>query len=149
MQLERTFAMLKPGVLQRRIAGDVIQRIEKKGFKIVGMKLMQVSRQLAEQQYAEHKGKDFYEPLIDYTTSGPVIALVLERVDAINALRRLAGPTMVDTALPGTIRGDYAVSTRKNIIHASDSHESAQREIELYFTPKEIHLYEDGHEQWY
>jgi nucleoside-diphosphate kinase len=149
MQTERTFAMLKPGVLQRRIAGEVLQRLEMKGFKIIGMKLMRISKELAEKQYAEHRGKDFYAPLMDYTSSGPVVVMVLERPDAIAALRRLAGPTLVDAALPGTIRGDYGVTTRKNIIHASDSRESAEREIGLFFKPEEIHEYEDGNEQWY
>ena len=120
-----------------------------KGFKIIGMKLVHMDRTLAEKQYEEHIGRDFYEPLISYSTSGPVIVMVLERPDAVAALRRMAGPTLVDSALPGTIRGDFAVSTRKNIIHASDSKKSAEREIGLFFKDEEIHIYEDCNEKWY
>jgi nucleoside-diphosphate kinase len=149
MAYERTFSMLKPGVLQRRIVGDVISRIERKGLKIVALKLMSISRELCETHYSEHVGKEFYAPLVAYMTSGPVIAFIVEGESAISVLRLLCGPTAVDKAQPGTIRGDLAALTRKNIIHASDSTASADREIGLFFKPEEIIRWEDPNEGWY
>ncbi|GHU08373.1 nucleoside-diphosphate kinase [Spirochaetia bacterium] len=145
--MERTFVMLKPGVLQRRIAGDIIGRFERKGLKIIALKLLQMDRIMVERHYAEHKGKDFYDKLIDYTLSGPVIAMVLEADAAIAIVRRLTGPT--SDAAPGTIRGDYAASTRLNIVHASDSPESAEREIGLFFKSEELIDWEDGNTKWF
>ena len=149
MSKERTFAMFKPGVLQRRLLGEVINRLEKKGFNIIAMKMLQVDEALGERHYGEHKGKEFYEPLMKYMLSGPSVAMVLERENAIKVLRQITGPTNPEEAAPGTIRGDYGVITRRNILHASDSKESAEREIALFFTPEEIHPWEDGNEQWY
>jgi nucleoside-diphosphate kinase len=146
--MERTFVMLKPGVLQRRIVGEVMHRFERKGLKIIAMKLVRLDKATVEAHYAEHKGKDFYEKLVDYTISGPVIIMVLEGEDAIIITRRLAGPTSYLESVPGTIRGDYAASTRYNIVHASDSQESAAREIALFFSPSEICSWEDGNAQW-
>lgn len=148
MAQERTFSMLKPGVMQRRIAGEIIQKLEKKGLHITGMKLMQISQELCTTHYAEHTGKDFFAPLVKYMTSGPVLAMVMEGEEAISRLRLLCGPTQVDQALPGTIRGDYAAITRMNIIHASDSAQSAEREISLFFRPEEIVSYADPSAQW-
>ena len=149
MGIERTFAIIKPGILQRRLVGEVISRLEKKGFTIIGMKLLTLSEEIAEQQYAEHKGKDFYEPLMKYMISAPSIALVLERENAIAVLRQVAGKTNPDEATPGTIRGDFAVITRRNIIHASDSVESANREMALFFNEEELCPFEDGNARWY
>ncbi len=149
MAVERTFAMLKPGVLQRRLAGEILNRLERKGFNIIALKQKKLSMKLAEKHYAEHKGKDFYEPLLKYMTSSPVIMMILERENAIAALRNMAGPTNVDEAAPGTIRGDFGVITRRNLIHASDSTESAEREMNLFFTEDEIAPFEDGNEKWY
>jgi nucleoside-diphosphate kinase len=149
MAKERTFALIKPGVLQRRLFGEVLQRMEKCGFNIIALKMIHISKELAEKQYAEHEGKSFYEPLIEYMTSDVSIAMVVERENAIAALRRLAGPTNPDEASPGTIRGDFGVITRRNILHASDSPESAQREIGLFFADDEIFSFEDGNEKWY
>ncbi len=149
MGIERTFAILKPGVLQRRLAGEILSRLEKKGFNIIALKLASLSREIVEKHYAEHKGKDFYEPLLEYMMSSPVILMILERENAIKALRTLAGPTVVDNAEPGTIRGDYGVITRRNLIHASDSPESAQREMGLFFSDNEIHTFTDGNARWY
>jgi nucleoside-diphosphate kinase len=149
MGKERTFAMIKPGVLQRRIFGEVITRLEQKGFNIIAMKMLYITKELAETHYGEHKGKPFYEPLLEYMTSGTSVAMVLERENAIATLRQIAGATNPDEATPGTIRGDYAVITRRNIIHASDSPESAKREIELFFTDDEIYSFEDGNDKWY
>jgi nucleoside-diphosphate kinase len=147
--MERTFVMLKPGVLQRRILGEAIRRFERKGLKIIALKLTQMDRALAETHYAEHRGKDFYEKLVDYTVSGPVAALILEGEDAVAMTRRLVGPTNVADAAPGTIRGDFAYRTRLNIVHASDSPASAEREMALFFAPGEIFLWEDGNAQWH
>jgi nucleoside-diphosphate kinase len=148
LSIERTFTMLKPGVLNRRLAGEVISRIEKKGLKILAIKTLRIDRALAENHYAEHKGKPFFEDLLSYITSGPVVAMVVEGDDAIAMLRKLCGSTKAQDAAPGTIRGDYAMHTNFNIIHASDSPESAAREIGLFFKPHEILEWEDGNGGW-
>ncbi len=148
MAFEKTFAMLKPGILQRRIVGDVIRRLEHKGLRIQALKLMNITPELAAQHYAEHKGKPFYDPLIEYMTSGPVIAMVLAGEHATHQLRKICGATNPDEAAPGTIRGDYSEKMNRNVIHASDSPESAAREIALFFKPEEIIEYEDEHAKW-
>jgi nucleoside-diphosphate kinase len=148
MAIERTFTMLKPGVVARRVAGEIVSRIEKKGLRIVAMKLMQVDRSVAETHYAEHREKPFFGELTGYITSGPVVAMVVEGDNAIAMLRKLCGATKVDDALPGTIRGDYAMHTGMNIIHASDAPASAEREIALYFKPAEIIAWKDGNDGW-
>ena len=148
MALERTFTMLKPGVLSRRIAGEIISRMERKGFDIVGMKLMRISRPLAEKHYGEHREKPFFGELVDYIISGPVIAMVLEGDSAVKILRMMCGSTRVEDAAPGTIRGDYAMHTGLNIIHASDSPESARKETELFFKPEELIGWKDGNNDW-
>jgi nucleoside-diphosphate kinase len=147
--MEKTFVMLKPGVLQRRIAGEVLGRFERKGLKILALKLLRMSRGQAETHYAEHRGRDFYEKLVEYTLSGPVIAMVLEGEEAVAVVRRLAGPTNLLEAPAGTIRGDYAGRTRLNIVHASDSPASAEREIGLFFGPEEFCPWEDGNQDWF
>jgi nucleoside-diphosphate kinase len=147
--MERTFVMLKPGVLQRRIAGEVLSRLERKGLKIIALKMIKMDAPMAETHYAEHRGKGFYENLVAYTISGPIIAMVIEGEGAIGMVRRLTGATDVTESLPGTIRGDYAGSTRLNIVHASDSPESAAREIACFFTGAEIFDWEDGNVQWF
>ena len=138
MAYEQTFAMLKPGVLQRRIVGEVLTRLERKGYKILAIKMLRLSRELGGKHYQEHREKPFFNDLLDYMTSGPVVALVLAGENAVSGLRALAGPTSPDKAPAGTIRGDFGLLTRKNVIHASDSVESAAREIGLFFTPEEI-----------
>jgi nucleoside-diphosphate kinase len=147
--MEKTFVMLKPGVLQRRIAGELLNRFERKGLNITALKLLRMDRGMAEAHYAEHKGRDFYEKLVEYTVSGPVIALVLEGEDAVAVVRRLAGPTNPLEALAGTIRGDYAARTRFNIVHASDSAASAEREAGLFFKPEEFCPWDDGNRGWF
>jgi nucleoside-diphosphate kinase len=147
--MEFTFVMLKPGVLQRRVAGEVISRFERKGLKIVALKLLRMSKSMVETHYAEHKGRDFYDKLVEYTLSGPVIAMILEGEDAIAQVRRLAGPTDIRESQPGTIRGDYAARTRLNIVHASDSSASAERESALFFSPREMCPWEDGNGPWF
>ena len=148
MAYEQTFAMCKPGVLQRRIFGEIITRMERKGFQIRAVKMMMIPEELCRTHYAEHEGKEFYQPLLEYMTSAPVIAMVLAGENAISHLRLLCGATNVDKSLPGTIRGDYAALTRMNIIHASDSPESAERESKLFFRPEEIMEYDDATKRW-
>jgi len=148
MATERTLALLKPGVLSRRIAGEIISRLERKGFDIVGMKMLRISRRLAEKHYAEHVEKAFFGELVDYIVSGPVIAIALEGENAVKILRLLAGSTRPEDAQAGTIRGDYALHTNLNIIHASDSPGSAAREINLFFKPDELVGWKDGNDDW-
>ena len=147
--IQQTLVMLKPGALQRRIVGEVLSRFERKGFKIIALKLLRPGKALVEAHYAEHKGKDFYENLVEYTLCGPLVAMVLESEDAIPLARLMAGPTNLMEQRPGSIRGDYAARTRLNIVHASDSPESAAREIKLFFTPEEICPWEDGNARWF
>ncbi|TYP49215.1 nucleoside-diphosphate kinase [Thermosediminibacter litoriperuensis] len=131
--MERTFAMIKPDGVKRGLVGAILQRYEQKGLTLVAAKLLTVSRQLAEEHYREHSSKPFYTELIDYITSGPVFAMVLEGENAVQLVRLLNGATRVEEALPGTIRGDFATSTSHNLVHGSDSPESARREISLWF----------------
>jgi nucleoside-diphosphate kinase len=131
--MERTFAMIKPDGTKRNLIGTVIQRYEQKGLKIVAAKLVNVTRELAKKHYEEHTSKPFFGELIDYITSGPVFAMVLEGNNAIKLVRLLNGATKVEEAQPGTIRGDFATSTTENLVHGSDSVESAEREIALWF----------------
>ncbi|MDR2185415.1 MAG: nucleoside-diphosphate kinase [Treponema sp.] len=148
-KIEKTFVMFKPGCLQRRIVGEVLNRLERKGLKIIALKMLHMNRAMAEAHYAEHRGKDFYEKLLEYTVSGPVIAMVLEGDEAIALVRRLAGPADFHESLPGTIRGDFAARTRLNIIHASDSAASAEREMALFFKAGELCSWEDGNARWF
>ena len=149
MATQRTFTMLKPGVLQRRIAGEILSRLERKGLRILAMKMIRITPDLAATHYDEHREKPFFADLTGYITSGPVIAMVLEGEEAISRVRLLCGATKVEEALPGTIRGDYATQTQLNIVHASDAPETAAREIDLFFTDDEIIEYEDGNAEWY
>ena len=146
--MQETYVMLKPGVLQRRLVGELIARLEAKGLALRALKLMTIPRELAEQHYAEHNQKPFFGELVDYITSGPVIAMVWRGTEAIKLVRILAGATKVQEALPGTIRGDFAHVTTKNIIHASDSEASAAREIGLFFNPNELVDWEDPLDHW-
>jgi nucleoside-diphosphate kinase len=149
MAIQKTFTMLKPGVLQRRLVGEIISRIERKGISIVGLKLMTIPKQLAETHYGDHKEKPFFQDLVGYITSAPVVAMVLQGEEVISRVRQLCGATKIDQAQPGTIRGDYATQTQLNIIHASDSPESAEREIGLFFSKDEMFEYEDGNAEWF
>lgn len=133
MEKERTFLMIKPGSVERGLVGEVIGRFEKKGLKIVALKLSTPSRELMEKHYEAHRGKDFFEDLISYVTSGLAVSLIVEGENAISVAREMAGATDPKEALPGTIRGDYGIDLRRNVIHASDSKEAAEREIALHF----------------
>lgn len=146
--VERTFALLKPDAVQRGLAGRILNRFESRGLKVVGLKLTHVSRPLAESYYAEHKGKPFYEPLMSYITSGPVVAMVLEGDGAVAIVRKMMGKTNSAEAEPGTIRGDFALTIGRNVIHGSDSPESAKREIGFFFKPAELQEYKRIDEAW-
>lgn len=145
---ERTFLLLKPDAVQRGLAGEIISRFEKKGLKLVGLKMLSVSRELAEEHYVEHKGKGFFEPTVSYIMSSPVVAMVWEGPEAVALCRTMMGATNPKNADPGSIRGSYAVDISRNIIHGSDSIESAAREIALYFKPEEILSYSKAGEEW-
>jgi nucleoside-diphosphate kinase len=146
--MDRTFVMIKPDGVQRGLVGDVISRLERKGLKLVAMKTIRVSPQLASAQYGEHVGKPFYEGLIGYITSGPVIAMVVAGEDVVNVVRTVVGITDPKKAAPGTIRGDFGMQVGRNIIHASDSNTSAAREIGLFFDETEILTYTRIDEMW-
>lgn len=146
--MERTFVMVKPDGVQRQLVGPVLSRFEQRGFKIIGLKLMLISRELAEKHYGEHKGKAFFTPLVDYIVSGPVVAFVLEGKGAVAAAREMMGATDPLKALPGTIRGSYGIDIGRNVVHGSDSVESAQREIGLFFSPGELVAYTRSIEGW-
>ena len=132
--MERTLVLIKPDGVQRGLVGPILSRFEARGLKIVGLKLMQVPTALAEEHYAEHKGKGFYPGLIEYITSGPVVAMVLEGPHAVGAVRKTVGATRAFDADAGTIRGDFALETGRNLVHASDTEPgSAPREVALWF----------------
>lgn len=132
LPIEKTFVMIKPDGIRRSLVGTIIKRYEQKGLKISAAKLMTVSEELACKHYEEHISKPFFKELIANITSGPVLAMVLEGPNAIRLARLINGPTEIEEALPGTIRGDFATSTRENLVHASDKPEAAEREIELW-----------------
>jgi len=136
--LERTFCMIKPEGVQRGLIGEILARIERRGYRIVALKMLRLTPELAARHYAEHEGKPFYQDLIEHITSGPVVAMVLEGPGVIAALRQMMGKTNPLEAAPGTIRGDYAIDLGHNIIHGSDSPASAAREIDLFFTAVEL-----------
>jgi nucleoside-diphosphate kinase len=148
MQTERTFVMVKPDGVQRGLVGDIISRFEKKGIKIVGMKLVSVDRTLAEEHYGVHRGKPFFEPTVAYITSSPVVAMVLEGLNAVEMVRWMTGKTDPQKAEMGTIRGDYGQFIGRNIVHASDSLENAQKEIDLWFSEQELASYTRIDEVW-
>jgi len=139
--MERTFIIFKPDCMQRRLVGRILARFEDKGFNIVAMKLLQVTPELARQHYAEHVSKPFYPALERFITASPVIAAVIEGLEAIRVVRELLGATSGLKAVAGTIRGDFSLSRQMNLVHASDGPDAAGREIELYFRPEEIHTY--------
>ncbi len=139
--MQQTLILLKPDAVHRRLVGRVIARFEAKGLRLVGLKLMAATRDLAEKHYAVHKGKPFYESLLTFLTSGPTVALVLEGREAVSACRTLMGVTDGAKAAPGTVRGDYGLSVQNNLVHGSDSPENATAEIALWFTPAELARY--------
>lgn len=136
--MERTVVLLKPDAVQRGLVGRLLARFEEKGLKIVALKMAVLSRALAERHYAPHKGKDFYEPLIRFVTSGPMVLAVLEGKGAVAVVRKMMGATFGSSAEPGTLRGDFGISNRFNLVHGSDSSETAARELALFFKPEEL-----------
>jgi nucleoside-diphosphate kinase len=145
---ERTLVIVKPDGVQRQLACTILGRLEQKGLRLVGLKLMRIDRSLAERHYAVHQGKPFYEGLVEFITSGPVVVCVAEGPDAIQATRNLMGATNPVTADPGSIRGLYALEIGQNLIHGSDSPETAAYEIELYFKPEELLEYRRDVDRW-
>ena len=146
--MEKTFLMVKPDGVQRNVIGEIVARFEKKGYNLVGAKLMQIPTELAEEHYGEHKERPFFGELVEFITSGPVFAMVWEGENVILTARQMMGATNPKDAAPGTIRGDFAVTVGKNMIHGSDSAESAEREIGLFFKEEELVSYEKTINSW-
>ncbi|WJY28594.1 MULTISPECIES: nucleoside-diphosphate kinase [Sporosarcina] len=146
--MEKTFLMVKPDGVQRGLIGEIVNRFESKGYQLVGGKLMQISQELAEQHYGEHKERPFFGELVEFITSGPVFAMVWEGENVISTARLMMGATNPKDSAPGTIRGDFAVTVGKNIIHGSDSPESAEREIGLFFKEEELTSYKKDINSW-
>jgi len=148
VNLEKTFVLVKPDGVQRGLVGEILSRLEKRGLKLSGAKFLQVPMSLAEKHYAVHKGKPFYDGLIRYITSGPVMAMIFEGPNAIQAVRQTMGLTDPLKAAPGTIRHDFALGIGRNLTHASDSLENAQQEISLWFVEGEIVNWVKSNEDW-
>ena len=146
--MERTFIMIKPDGVQRGLIGEIISRFETKGFSMVGMKFMAVSRELAEKHYGVHKERPFFGSLVDFITSSPVVAMVWEGEGVVGSARTLIGATNPITAAPGTIRGDYGVTIGRNLIHGSDAIETAQSEIALWFSDEELSAWDSCKKDW-
>jgi nucleoside-diphosphate kinase len=145
---ERTLVLIKPDAVQRLLAGRILARYEDRGLKVVALKLVRVDRDLAERHYAVHRDKPFFASLVDFITSAPLVALVLEGPNAIAVVRTINGATRPHEAAPGTIRGDLAVETAQNLVHASDSAETAETELGLWFRPDELLSYERDVDRW-
>ncbi len=146
--MQRTLVFLKPDAVQRGLIGPIITRIERRGLKLAGLKLMRVSEVLARRHYTEHEGKPFYEGLVQFVTSSPVIAMLWEGKDAVQIARDTIGATDPAKAAPGTIRADFGVDLGRNLVHGSDSVQSADREVGLFFSPNEIVEYSRDNERW-
>ena len=146
--METTLVLLKPDAVQRGLAGEIISRLEKTGLKITGMKLMQVSQELANQHYGEHVGKPFFDGLVSFITSGPIVAMALEGNGAVGIVRKTMGATNPADSPPGTVRGDYGIDIGRNLVHGSDSVESANREVALFFDDAELIDYSRSTDPW-
>ncbi|WP_062104806.1 nucleoside-diphosphate kinase [Bacillus niameyensis] len=146
--MEKTFLMVKPDGVQRGLVGDIVSRFEKKGFQLVGAKLMAISKEKAEEHYGEHKDRPFFGELVEFITSSPVFAMVWQGENVIHTARQMMGTTNPAEANPGTIRGDYGLNVGKNIIHGSDSAQSAEREIKLFFQEEELVEYSKLINNW-
>jgi len=145
---QRTLVLIKPDGVQRMLVGRILARFEERGLKVVALKLMRVDRALAERHYAVHRGKPFFEGLLDFITSGPLVALALEGPNAITLVRSMVGATRPHEAAPGSIRGDLAVETAQNLVHASDGPETAAAELALWFSPDELVAYDREVDRW-
>ena len=148
MATERTLFLVKPDAMQRGLSGEIIKRLESRGLKIVGLKLMQVTPAIAEKHYGEHKGKPFYKGLVDFITSSPIIAAVLEGTNAVEVVRATNGLTNPLKADPGTIRADFGLETGRNLVHASESPASAARQIKIFFKPSELVEWTRDTDRW-
>lgn len=146
--MERTLVLIKPDGVQRGLVGEIVGRFERKGLKLVGLRMLHVSRELAERHYAVHAGKHFYAGLVEFITSGPVAAVALEGPDAIATVRRMVGRTMPNEAEPGTIRGDLGISGLRNLIHASDAPETADSELAMWFDSADLVAYGRAIDSW-
>ena len=145
---ERTLVLVKPDGVQRQLVGRILSRYEERGLKLVGLKLVQVDREHAERHYEAHRGKPFFEGLVDFIVSAPLVALAFDGPNAIAVVRAINGATRPHEAAPGTIRGDFALETAQNIVHASDSAETAASELQLWFDPAELHEYARDVDRW-
>jgi nucleoside-diphosphate kinase len=146
--MERTLVIIKPDAVQRGLIGPILIRLERRGLRLAALKLIQITRELASRHYAVHEGKPFYEPLVEFITSGPVVVAVVEGQDAINVVRKTMGATNPADAGPGTIRGDYGLEIGRNLIHGSDGPDTAAYEIPLFFSEDEILDYERAIDRW-
>jgi nucleoside-diphosphate kinase len=146
--MELTLVLIKPDAMNRGLAGEILTRLEARGLRIVGLKLMQVSDELARRHYAEHEGKPFFQGLVSFITSTPIVAAVFEGPEAVTITRRAMGVTNPADADPGTVRGDLGLEVGRNLIHGSDSAESARREVDLFFKPDELHSYRRAIDDW-
>jgi nucleoside-diphosphate kinase len=146
--MQLTLIIFKPDCVQRRLTGSILARFEAKGLRIAALKMIRVNRALAEKHYAEHQGKPFFGGLIDFITSAPVVVGVLEGIEAISVVSGMLGATNGAAAAPGTIRGDYSISKQNNLMHGSDSAESAKREIGIWFNPADLVEYEVAGSEW-
>jgi nucleoside-diphosphate kinase len=146
--MQQTLILLKPDCVQRRLVGTIIQRLEQKGLRLAALKLVQASTELAEKHYAVHKGKPFYQSLVQFVTSGPTVAMVWEGREAVAVVRTLMGPTDGTKAPPATLRGDFALSVQNNLVHGSDSPENAASEIAIWFKPEEMVSYRPVDAGW-
>lgn len=147
--MQRTLLLIKPDGVQRQLVGRILSRVEDKGLKMVGLKMMNLDRETAEEHYAQHEDKPFYDDLLEFITADPLIAAVLEGPEAIPVLRKLLGETFGQDATPGTIRGDFGQSRGYNLVHGSDSKDSAKREISLFFSPDELQDYDLPNDTWH
>jgi len=146
--MEKSLVLIKPDAMQRGLAGEIVTRLERKGLKIIAMKMLQMDKNLAQRHYALHKGKAFFDRLVDFITSSPTIAIVFQGKDAVGVIRRTMGETDPVKAQAGTIRGDFGLDIEHNLIHGSDSAENASKEIELFFSTEEIIDYHKDINKW-
>lgn len=146
--MERTLIIIKPDAVQRGLVGEIVRRFEQRGLRIIGMKFIWMDRDLAERHYAVHKGKNFYESLVSYITSGPVVVMALEGPDAVLAARNTMGVTKCSEAAPGTIRGDLGLEIGRNLVHGSDAVETGQQEVALFFQPEELVSWSRDTDRW-
>jgi len=148
VDVERTLILVKPDAMQRGLAGEILARFERRGLRIVGLRLLQVDRAMAERHYAEHIGKPFFEGLVSYITSSPIVAGVLEGTDAVAAARQIMGATRPTEAAPGTIRADFGLEVGRNLVHGSDSTDSAEREIGIFFEGEQLPTWPRDVDRW-